>query len=477
MKINFLRVLLFLSIILYSCFISFALQIKNVNYSASNNNDRWIEIYNDGPNISDFTISDYKILDSKDTIKHGINTMQGDISFLSGSTIFISPSVNIPSGATKVFKSTYILDKTSGYISIINSDNSGTYNCFSYGSVPCPNSNSIAGQDNSTSTNNVSTSTEQNISTSTSDILNSNSIVYMYVPVNNQNKYGDIQVLLPEEKTVPAGADVEYNVKVIDSHKNVLTGLDFDWSFGDGGERDSKTVIYHYVYPGEYTLIASADGYNGGAQARMKVLVINPDISISKVGIGGNENYIDLKNNTDYDLFLSNFYLNIDNNFYKLPKNFLIAKNKTVHISGEALNFKLPAVNISLNYPNKTILTSYTLNILATSSVSDLNSSSTNKDQIVVQDENVKKNNISNITDPKFTEINSLEKTNKTVPHKINTDISIKDNKDSLILKRLILNGSMDTINKKESENVKPNVKNNESVDIGIIKWFKSLLY
>ena len=88
----------------------FAIQIRNVNYSASNNNARWIEVFNDGGDIQDFTFSDYKVLDSKDITKHGILNLQGDNTFPANTSIFISPSTNIPSGATKVFRSNYALD-------------------------------------------------------------------------------------------------------------------------------------------------------------------------------------------------------------------------------------------------------------------------------------------------------------------------------------------------------------------------------
>ncbi|MDQ1282015.1 MAG: hypothetical protein QG630_366 [Patescibacteria group bacterium] len=195
----------------------FALQIKNVNFGASNNNDRWVEVFNDGADILDFTISDYKILDSKDTTKHSIMTLQGDATFPSNTSVFISPSTNIPSGATKVFRSSYTLDKTNGYISIINSDNSGTYSCLAYGNISCTQSNSI---NNSTSTNSTPTSSTST-TTSTSNESSPVSIVYIYVPTNNQNKYGDIRVLLPAEKLVPAGADSEFNVKAIDQDKKL----------------------------------------------------------------------------------------------------------------------------------------------------------------------------------------------------------------------------------------------------------------
>lgn len=444
----------------------FAIQIRNVNYSASNNNDRWIEVFNDGGDIQDFTFSDYKVLDSKDITKHGILNLQGDNTFPANTSIFISPSTNIPSGATKVFRSNYALDKTNGYVSVINSDGSATYSCFAYGNISCPQSNSVNNSSNNSSTSTNSTST--NTSSSVIDTQSPN-IVYIYVPTNNQNKYGDITVLLPEEKLIPAGADTEFNVKVVDQDKKMIIGLDFEWSFGDGGESFGQKVSHHYIYPGEYTLVASADGYTVGGEAKMKVKVITPDVSISKVGTSSKENFIDLTNNTDYDLVLSNFYLDLDNKFYKLPKNFTISKMQTVHVSGEAVGFNLPATNVSLNYPNKNLLVSYinisdkNVNLNTISNINSTESTSTNKNPYLY---------IENI--PTVKDISE----EKTIDREKEKELQTKtesQTQEVFLLKRLILNNK---IKAKDAIDIKPlNLNKKGNVDTGIVDWFKSLIY
>ncbi len=436
----------------------FALQIKNVNFGASNNNDRWVEVFNDGADILDFTISDYKILDSKDTTKHSIMTLHGDVTFPSNTSVFISPSTDIPSGATKVFRSNYTLDKTNGYISVINSDNTGTYSCFAYGNISCTQSNSI---NNSTSTNSTSTNTTST-TTSTSNESSPVSIVYIYVPTNNQNKYGDITVLLPAEKLVPAGADSEFNVKAIDQDKKAITGLNFEWSFGDGGEKFGQKVFYHYTYPGEYTLVASADGYTVGGEAKMNVKVVTPDIIISKVGTSSKENFIDLTNNTDYDLVLSNFYLNLDNNFYKLAKNFTISKRKTVHVSGEAVGFNLPATNISLNYPNKNFLVSYT-------NINNNSASNTIPLKLNVVE------NKPDLFSEETPKIKTEENLSQVITEKELQIEPTKQTKESFILKRLVLSQEIDTKTLIDSKPL--NLNKTKNVDTGIVNWFKSLIY
>ena len=77
-----IKIYLILFIFIFNINYVFALEIRNVNFSASNNNERWIEVYNNGEDINDFTSSFYKIIDSEDTTKHSINQLLGDISFL-----------------------------------------------------------------------------------------------------------------------------------------------------------------------------------------------------------------------------------------------------------------------------------------------------------------------------------------------------------------------------------------------------------
>lgn len=461
----------------------FALQIKNLHIGNSAS-DRWIEIFNDGDDITDFTSSNYKIIDNTSDSKRSIIEMSTNKTLLKNSTAFIyktlSPSTKIsetlPPEANLIFRSAFVLNETNGYISLVNSDNTSTYSCFAYGNISCPQSGSV---DNSTSTNSTSTNSTSTNSTSTDSSGSSNTnIVYVYLPSNNQNKYGDISVLLPEEKIIPAGADVEFNVKAIDRDRKAIIGLDFQWSFGDGGEKFGQKVSHYYTYPGEYTLVASADGYTVGGEARMNVKVIVPDISISKVGSGGKENFIDLTNNTDYDLVLSNFYLDLDNNFYKLPKNFTILKRKTVHVSGEAVGFKLPATNISLNYPNKNLLISYLPilnNLTSTTSSTILESNNANniKDKINLSAENVLR------SEDKI--INNTESENNNYKNsEVYTETKLDNIKtfEPFILKRLVLNNQKESNLQTELKPNKPiNLNKTKNVDTGIVDWFKSLIY
>lgn len=467
MKIKNILFLIFLSFYLLSFNNVFGLQIKSVHVGSKTTDPAWLEVFNDGENISnlkDYSISNYRLgVSAQQPTNHNISRSVGDTTDFfveKDSTFYISNSKLEPNFSEKIFYSAFSVAASGGTISILDKSKE-TISCGSYKIGDCQNINSgIIPGETSTTSSDTTTNTKEKI-------------VYVYVPQNNQEKYGDIKVLLPEEKIVPALAEVEYTVKVTDSQKKAITDLDFHWSFGDGGEQSGKDALYTYIYPGEYILIASADGYTGGGKARMNVKVVNPDIIISEIGMGEKENFIILKNNTDYDLFLSNFYLSLDGNFYKLPKNLMIAKNKTLKLSGEAIGFKLPANNISLLYPNKNLLISYKpeeikIDIsLATTSIDEENTIFTENILSKVQ-----------TFTPKIVTVKAKENSNQKVANSKDSAKSSIDNKTEIVyLKRLVLgNGVSDLIGKTQNKKV-DTVYKDKSVDTKLINWVKNLIY
>jgi hypothetical protein len=451
----FFRSFLFLLFLVLFNLKSFALEISEIDSTTGHN---WFKILNNLADISNFASGDYRVYENgKSHLISTVNLAQDKDLHINESAYIVNSTssfFDFNSGYTGIlFDSSFDLPNDNGYVAITDKDNTIFFACKSYGSGVCPN----------TSINSTTSTTTINPPASTTVITNT---VYIYVPTNNQNKYGDINVLLPDSRIVPAGAEAEYTLKATDSHGSPLLGLDFNWSFGDGGEKFGKDIKHHYVYPGDYILIATADGYTSGGQARMNVRAVIPDLKISKVGGGEKENFIDLFNNTDYDLFLSNFYLNLDGTFYKIPKNFMIAKNSIVHLSGESMGFKLPAYNISLHLPNKNLLIAFPNNI-------SINTTATTSSIVVATKTiNFSIGEYSSESDS-LHKIN-LKKENVTISYPKSETLQIK----KLILKsqiRVDKDSIIDlpiTIKDKVEEGDK--VKN---VDINIVNWFKNLIY
>ena len=503
----------------------YALQIKNINYSANNNNDRWVELYNDGEDILDFTDSSFfKIYTSKSTVQtgHSINELIGGKNIPANSTFYLTAS-NPPANTTKAFKSNYSLDKTNGFFSIINTDRTGQYVCQSYGTSTCSSlpliSVNINNQNLSTSTNpNTSTTTNStttienlNIATNTNQYFYSTQ--YIYIEKNSQEKYGDIKILFPENKIITAGVENDFSLKVVDSkNQDITKNLDFHFSFGDGGEKFGKDVRYIYFYPGEYNLVASADGYSSGGKVFSKIKVLEPLIKILKIGdINKNENWIEIENQGEEDIYLSNFYLKINNDYFKLAKNFFINKKSKIKLAGENIGFNLASstnfllnssqninwndnsstssfkiLNISLHYPNPSKKILNTFDYLLTTDNLLKNFSNTSPiistTSIFITNTTTSTSSL-NLEKPKIKKFYFIDPKENQKP--VENYLFFDEEKINNLNLNKTLNNDKTFINQQEKDefSLKEDLQNypenpkKEKQDIGIIKWLKNVLY
>ena len=176
----------------------------------------------------------------------------------------------------------------------------------------------------------------------------------------------DIMLLLPEEKIVVAGADSEFSTKAVTNSRKTIDGLNYTWSFGDGGMKVGKSTTYHYSYPGVYTAVVQADNESYIEKGRTRVKVIAPELEIIGNGIGTGGAYVDLKNKGQHELDLSDWILDVNSNFYTLPKNTLAEANSVTRISGNALSFSTSTIesiknnfNARLLYPDHSVMLRY----------------------------------------------------------------------------------------------------------------------
>jgi len=114
------------------------------------------------------------------------------------------------------------------------------------------------------------------------------------------------------------------------------------WNFGDGDSKqiklpDSQPVFHTYFYPGEYTI--SLDYYTSfysdipDASDQIVVKVVEANVSISKVG-DGQDFFVELTNNTDYNVDLSNWILASVERSFIIPRNTILGPKKSLIISG-----------------------------------------------------------------------------------------------------------------------------------------------
>src|SRR3989338_8234463 len=145
------------------------------------------------------------------------------------------------------------------------------------------------------------------------------------------------------------------------------------WNFGDGDSKEIQTInsrqfIHTYFYPGEY--IVSLDYFQNyysdvpDASDQITIKIIPADILISRVG-DEKDFFVELRNNTDYTADLSNWILTSDRKSFTIPRNTVLATEKTITISPRITNFSIEDKNtLKLMTPQQEIAFDYTASVV-----------------------------------------------------------------------------------------------------------------
>lgn len=139
----------------------------------------------------------------------------------------------------------------------------------------------------------------------------------------------------------------------------VVFGLDgerlhygkYFWNFGDGDSKeinltDSQSFTHTYFYPGDYTVFLDYFSnpyiYKDVPDASDKIIIkiISADISISRVG-DEKDFFVELSNNTDFSVDLSNWFLASAGKSFTIPRNTVLASKKKMIISPKITNFSI----------------------------------------------------------------------------------------------------------------------------------------
>ncbi|MFA5791889.1 MAG: lamin tail domain-containing protein [Candidatus Paceibacterota bacterium] len=119
------------------------------------------------------------------------------------------------------------------------------------------------------------------------------------------------------------------------------------WNFGDGDSKeiklsDNQPFLHTYFYPGEYVVML--DYYQNyysnipDASNQINIKIIGADVSISNVG-DEKDFFIELTNNTDFNIDLSNWILASNEKKFTIPRNTTLASKKKIIISPRITNF------------------------------------------------------------------------------------------------------------------------------------------
>ncbi|MBU0999431.1 lamin tail domain-containing protein, partial [Patescibacteria group bacterium] len=121
------------------------------------------------------------------------------------------------------------------------------------------------------------------------------------------------------------------------------------WNFGDGDSKETEIMYsgkftHIYFYPGDYviSLFYYSNYYSDipDASNQIVVKIIGADISISRVG-DEKDFFVELSNNTDYSVDISNWILVSDVKSFTIPRNTILASKKKMIISPKITNFSI----------------------------------------------------------------------------------------------------------------------------------------
>jgi len=131
------------------------------------------------------------------------------------------------------------------------------------------------------------------------------------------------------------------------SNENIVLGK-ASWNFGDGGSfvqvNNFEKFSHTYYYPGEYVLFLEYYSNNFSKEpevtSKMVIKVIPTTVVISKVG-DTKDFFIELTNNANSDMDISNWVINANGKIFILPKNSVILSKKQMTISGKITGFTI----------------------------------------------------------------------------------------------------------------------------------------
>ncbi len=375
--------ILFLSITLLLTYAySAALIFNELMYDpdGGDTDHEWIELLNETNSTVDLT--GWKFFEAN--VNHGLSAYQGSLTIPIGGYAIIAadPQVFLQDNPTyqgSIIKSSFSLSNSGEYLAMKNSSGA-IQDSLTY--IP-----SLGGQDDGTtlsflggawirgekspgeanSASNApltSSSGSSNKSTSSSNSPSNSNNEIATLPAAVNITSSDLMVHTVNEKVVLAGADAEFSARASIAGKKIAEDSMFVWSFGDGGTKIGRSVGYHYQYPGMYlaTVEVSADG--AVATSKIRVKVIDPEITISNVNGEIGKNYIEISNSSAYEVDISNWKIALNRVQYQIPKNTFIMGKQKVRFAGNALGFGSTTINqdtlIQLLYPNYTEMMRYT---------------------------------------------------------------------------------------------------------------------
>jgi len=316
----------------------------------------WIEVYNDSDTA--INLSTYKFFEADTNHSLSLSSGEDNVPAL-GYALIVADygafKADWPSNSSTVFDSSFSLSNTGEELAL-KDDSLNIIDLYTY------NSDSGGGGDG-TSLQLIDGAWSGNVATpgvanQVSSLENDNSagdntLGSVSIPSKSYKSFTSAKVNVPENKikaiiTAPkiafTGIPFDIAGEAYDNNVRISYGKYF-WNFGDGNSEENKNeekFSYQYSYEGDYVVLLeyymSRSSKTPDATAKIAVKVVPASVIISNVG-NQDDFFIELFNNTNYDVDISGWTLASLNKTFILPRNSNILSKKKIILSTKITNF------------------------------------------------------------------------------------------------------------------------------------------
>lgn len=149
------------------------------------------------------------------------------------------------------------------------------------------------------------------------------------------------------DRTVIAGADVQFTARAYNRSKEVVENAGFVWNFGDGSTAQGTAIVHRFEHPGRYAVVVTGTKDNAFGSDRFTVTAESAQLSVRVLPDGS----IEIENLGARDIDLSHWTIQSSGKRFPLPDNSLVLAREVMRISPNTLHF-YPGSSTELDYPN-----------------------------------------------------------------------------------------------------------------------------
>lgn len=338
--------------------------INEVQIAGTTADDEFIELYNSGESVEDLTGFYIKKKTSTGSESNfvvssrfeGVTIPSGDYLLLARENKYtgaISPDVLWPSSYSLANNNSLTLykgnetdkDEVSWETVAENKSVQKTSSNSWVVSTPTPKSlnaesnDNNDGNDDNDDENNEDNNEEDNSSSSSSD---SSSSSKPKVEIKEQ----PIKVKIDVPKIAFVDLPLVFKTNATGRLGEPLVLGIYFWNFGDGSsiEIKEKDISHTYFYPGDYTVtleyFESKRSKVPDVVTKLEIKVVPATVIISNVG-DEKDFFIELSNNSNYDIDISQWKLFSQSKFFTFPRNTLLSSKKKIIFSSKITNFNI----------------------------------------------------------------------------------------------------------------------------------------